>query len=137
MIFRSIVKIWFHENWGDSTIRNTPKLFLAHIGNLIPFDPKWPEVNFKVTIQVDILRASKWLFMMTHTCMSHPARHFRVKLKIWPHLTLGYNTCHPPIRKTYSFTWTRPNLYKVDVELWNLCWTFRFSARKFCFFRDF
>ena len=51
------------------------------------FDLKWPRVKLKVSIQLYIIRASKRSSTMTHTCISHPARHFMGKLKIWPRLT--------------------------------------------------
>ena len=54
---------------------------------MTPFDLKWPQVKSKVSIWVDIKRASKWLILMTHYCMSHPVGHFRAKFSIWPHLT--------------------------------------------------
>ena len=41
----------------------------------------------KVSIQVDIIRASKWFILMTHYCMSHPVGRFGAKFLIWPHLT--------------------------------------------------
>ena len=95
------------------------------------FDLKWPRVKLKVSIEVDIIRASKWLFMI-HTCMSHPARHFRVKLKIWPQLTQNLTVGHKRfLRHSLICLGAKFEPYRLVPNL-------RFLVRKFLFFfRDF
>ena len=74
----NLIKIRFLKNYFSKI-----RIFL----NSTSFDLKWPQVKLKVSIRVDIMRASKWLILMTHHCMSHPVGHFQTKFSIWPHLT--------------------------------------------------
>ena len=53
--------MWIYY-WGDSTIRNTPKLFLAHTGNLIPPSDRacWTIIMKKKIQNLEITKKTKF-----------------------------------------------------------------------------